>query len=84
MLSDKRITLVSDTIVDDVKIASYGAVIYVKSNEMSLTSRYADSDSYEQNMEVVRDDRYEFESFAYELKNMLRQYATLEEEGAGE
>ena len=72
MLSNKRLTIVADTTLDDVKIAAYGAVLNLESMELSLTSRYLDKEACKVNKEIVRADQAEFEDYAYLIQDQLK------------
>lgn len=80
MLSNHRITIIADTIVDEVKIASYGAILNVENGEMSLTNRHIDNDACKTHKEMVRTDRAEFEDFAYAIQDMIRDTFVSDEE----
>lgn len=72
MLTNKRITIVAETIVDEVKIASYGAILNMDTGELSLTSRNIDNDACKEHRDVVRAERAEFEDFAYMVQDQLK------------
>lgn len=72
MLSNKRLTIVAETILDDAKIASYGAVLNLENMELSLTSRYLDKEACKVNREIVRADQAEFEDYAYLIQDRLK------------
>lgn len=75
MLTSKRITILADTVVDDVKIASYGAVLNADTGELSMTSRNIDNEACKTYRDIVRADRAEFEDYAYTVQDMLKSYA---------
>ena len=70
-LSNNRLTIVADTIVDDVKIASYGAVLDLNTRSLSLAARHLDEDACKLHRDVVRADRAAFEDFAYEVQEVV-------------
>lgn len=72
MLANKRITIVADTVIDDVKIASFGAILNMDTMDLSLTSRHVDKEACKIHRDVVRADQMEFEDSAYELQDMLK------------
>lgn len=80
MLNNQRITIIADTVVDDVKIASYGAVLDVTNNKLSLTSRNIEEETCKAYKETVRADRAEFEDFAYELQDTISAIAITKEQ----
>lgn len=71
MLSNKRMTLVAETIIDDVKVASYGAILDLSSMDLSFTSRQIDKGACKAYKEVVRADQAEFEDYAYTVQDLL-------------
>lgn len=71
MLNNQRITIIADTVVDDVKIASYGAVLDVATGRLSLTSRYIEEEACKTFKETVRAERNEFEAFAYAIQDVV-------------
>lgn len=72
MLSNNRITIVADAIVDDAKIASFGAILNVDTMELSLTTRHIDKEACKVHRDIIRDDQREFEDYAYSLQDMLK------------
>lgn len=72
MLTNHRITIVGDTLIDDVKIASFGAILNMDTMDLSLTTRYIDTEACKNNRDNVRSDQKEFEDFAYNLQDMLK------------
>ena len=79
MLSNQRITIVADTVVDEVKIATYGAILNVETGELSLTNRNIDNEACKVHKDIVRADRAEFEDFAYMIQDNLRAVSETEE-----
>lgn len=79
MLNNKRLTIVAETILDDAKIASYGAILNLDDMDLSLTSRYIDKDTCKFNKEVVRADLAEFEDYAYKVQDKLAALAIKED-----
>ena len=72
MLNNKRITIVADTVIDEVKIATYGAILDVVTGELSLTARNVDADAAKAHKDLVRADRAEFEDFAYMIQDLVK------------
>ena len=72
MLSSTRITIVSDVIVDEVKIASFGAILNAETNDLSLTTRHIDKEACKIHKDIVRADQAEFEDYAYALQDQLK------------
>lgn len=80
MLNNKRLTIVAESILDDVRIASYGAVLNLDDMDLSLTSRHIDKEACKLNKEIVRADQAEFEDYAYAVQDMLSSKKTAPEE----
>lgn len=73
MLANNRITIMADTVVDETKIASFGAIINVTDNmDLSLTMRHIDKHACKTHRDIVRADQKEFEDYAYSLQDKLR------------
>ena len=72
MLSSTRITIMSDVIVDEVKIASFGAILNAETNDLSLTTRHIDKEACKIHKDIVRADQAEFEDYAYALQDQLK------------
>lgn len=70
-LSNNRLTIVADTVIDDVKIASYGAILNLEDMRMSLNTRNIDEHACKIHRDVVRVDRASFEDFAYEVQEAV-------------
>lgn len=80
MLNNKRMTIVADTIVDDVKIATYGAILDIATGELSLTARNIDNNACKVYKDIVRADRAEFEDFAYMMQDTIKPIEEVSEE----
>lgn len=72
MLTNTRITIVADTVVDEVKIASFGAILNTETNDLSLTNRHIDKEACKIHKDIVRVDQAAFEDYAYNLQDMLK------------
>jgi hypothetical protein len=70
-LSNNRLTIVADTVVDDVRIATYGAIMNLENLSMSLTARKLDEHACKVYRDVVRADQAAFEDFAYEVQEQV-------------
>lgn len=70
-LSNNRLTIVADTVVDDVKIATYGAIMNLETMSMSLTARKIDEYACKIYRDTVRADQAAFEDFAYEVQEAV-------------
>ena len=71
MLSNKRLTIVAETIVDGEKIASYGAILNLDDMDLSFTSRYINKEACKIHKETVRADSNAFEDYAYAVQDKL-------------
>lgn len=67
-----RITIIADTVVDEVKIASYGVILNAETNGLSLTTRHIDKEACKFHKDIIRADQAEFEDYAYNLQDMLK------------
>ena len=72
MLNTKKITIVADTIIDEAKVATYGAILDVATGELALTARNIDNDAAKTHKDIVRADRAEFEDFAYMIQDLVK------------
>ena len=72
MLNGTRLTIVGDSVVNDVRIATFGAVLNLEDMELSLTSRHIDKELCKNNRDVVRKDQADFEDYAYDLQDRLK------------
>lgn len=71
MLSNKRLTILADTVVDNAKIASYVAVLDLEDMDLSLSSRHIDNNACKVHKDIVRKDNKDFEDYAYALQDKL-------------
>jgi hypothetical protein len=71
MLKNKRFTLTAQTAVENDVIASHGAVIDPDAGTVQFMCRQVNVSACEEHRDIVRDDRAEFEDFAYEIKNAI-------------
>lgn len=72
MLNGTRLTIVADSVVNDIRIATFGAVLNLEDMELSLTSRHIDKELCKSNRDVVRKDQADFEDYAYDLQDRLK------------
>ena len=72
MLNGTRLTIVADSVVNDVRIATFGAVLNLEDMELSLTSRHIDKELCKSNRDVVRKDQADFGDYAYDLQDRLK------------
>ena len=72
MLNGTRLTIVGDSVVNDLRIATFGAVLNLEDMELSLTSRHIDKELCKSNRDVVRKDQADFEDYAYDLQDRLK------------
>lgn len=74
MLTNQKITITADTIVDDEKIATFGASLDANNMELSMIGRYVDKEAYKMYRDIVSADQAMFEEYAYEVQDMLNSY----------
>lgn len=72
MLINKKITMLCDSTLDDIKIASFGAVLNTDTMDLTMTSRYINKDLCKLHRDLVRSDQAEFEDFAYTVQDALK------------
>lgn len=72
MLNGTRLTIVADSVVNDIRIATFGAVLNLDDMELSLTSRHIDKELCKINRDIVRKDQADFEDYAYDLQDRLK------------
>ena len=72
MLNGTRLTIVAESVVNDIRIATFGAVLNLDDMELSLTSRYIDKELCKINRDIVRKDQADFEDYAYDLQDHLK------------
>lgn len=70
MLGTKRITITSTSVVDDLEIAKFGAVI--EGDSCKFFSDYKDQEACKTHRSVVRADQCEFEDYVYDLHAYLK------------
>ena len=70
-LGNKKISVMADTTVDSVKVATYSATVNVDTTEVTVTTRYTSSDAYEAHKAVIEKDRDEFVVFAMDVQKSV-------------
>jgi hypothetical protein len=75
MLTNKRLSILSDTIIEGEKIASYGAVLDLDTMELSMTGRYINKESCKEYRDMVRSDQAAFEDYAYMVQDKMKEIA---------
>ena len=73
MLSNHKISIIADTVIDGVKIATYSASLDVETDNLTLGVRHNDKEACKVNRDIVREDRKKFEDFAYSLQDMIKE-----------
>lgn len=71
-LNNHRITIAADTVVDEVRIANYGAILDVDTNDLTLYTRYIDKEACKTHKDLIRADQVAFEDYAYSLQDTLK------------
>lgn len=69
MLTSKKITLESRTVVNEVEICKYIAIISEDNSEVTFFTQMLDKAACKEYRDIVRDDRAAFEDWAYELQD---------------
>lgn len=70
-LSNTKVSVMADTVVDGVKVASYSATVNVDTTEVTVTTRYTSSDAYEAHKAVIEADRDDFVKFAMDVQKSV-------------
>lgn len=71
MLSNKKITITSDVVINEERVATFGAVINLDTNEMSLFDRKLHTEACKIHRNEVRANQAEFEDFVYQLQDSM-------------
>lgn len=71
-LENKKLTITADTMIGDSKIVGYGAVIDLGTGKMNIFERRGDAELIKENRDIVREDRAEFEDFAYSVQDDIK------------
>ena len=71
-LSNCKLTIAGETVVNDAKIVGFGALIDLESGDMRMFENKFDHEAIKQNREMVRDDRSAFEDFAYAVHDEVK------------
>ena len=77
MLSNHKISIIADTILDDVKIATYSASLDVATDNLTLGVRHNDKEACKLNRDLVREDQKKFEDYAYYLQDVMKGIVTV-------
>lgn len=72
MLTNNKLTIVADSIIDEERIASFGAIMNLETMELHMTSRYINKDACKLHKDIVRADQAAFEDHAYSIQDMLQ------------
>lgn len=83
-LENKKLSITADTMIGDVKVVSFGAVIDLGTGEMNIFERRGDANTIKENRNAVREDRAEFEDFAYSVQDDIQGLLGLTDEGTEE
>lgn len=67
MVTNKRIAVMADTVVNEKRIASHSAIIGAD-GDISFNTRYLDNEACKEHRDIVREDRAEVEDLAYEAQ----------------
>lgn len=73
MLSSHKISIIADSIVDDVKIATFSASLDVVTDNLNLGIRHVDKEACKEYRDIVREDQKKFEDYAYSLQDMMKE-----------
>ena len=73
MLSNHKISIIADTVMDGAKIATFSASLDVDKSNLTLGVRYIDKEACKNNRDMIREDQKTFEDFAYSLQDMVKE-----------
>lgn len=87
MLTNRRLTMTADILVNDTRIAIAGAIVNVEAGTVQFAHKHIDPGACEECRDIVRKECAKFENFAYDIKNDIKgmltaETATAEEETA--
>ena len=71
-LNNKRLAIMASTVVNDVKVVEYTAIMNLETGKMNITERRADGELLKEHRDIVREDRAEFENFAYSVQDDVK------------
>ena len=81
MLSTKKITLESKSMVDGKEIMGFRAIIGTEKNDdVTLLPYQINKEACKEHRSIVRADQCEFEDYAYKFQEMLIEAATTKAE----
>ena len=73
MLNNHKISIIAESVVDGVKIASFSASMDANTAELRLGVSHIDREACKNNRNIVRDDQKKFEDFAYSLQDYIKE-----------
>lgn len=71
-LNNKRLAIFAATVVNDVKIVEYTAAMDLETGRMNISERRGDCELLKEHRDIVREDRAEFENFAYSVQDDIK------------
>lgn len=73
MLFGHKISVIADTVIDGVKVATFSASLDVETNNLTLATRHIDKNACKEHRDIIRDDQKKFEDYAYSLQDMVKE-----------
>ena len=73
MLFGHKVSIIADTVIDGVKIATYSATLDVETDNLTLGTRHVDKEACKANRDMVREDQKKFEDYAYYLQDVMKE-----------
>lgn len=67
-LENKKLTITADTLVNGSKVVTFGAVMDLHTGNMRIYEQRGNDDLMRENRDIVREDRAEFEDFAWAVQ----------------
>lgn len=78
MLNNNKLNLSADSVVNDVKICSFVAVVGLDNFRVQIGERRLNEEAYEEYRDIVSDNRKAFEDLVYGVKNTVKEMAEIE------
>lgn len=71
-LTKKRLAIMASTVVNDVKVVEFTAIMDLNTGKMNIAERRGDGELLKEHRDIVREDRAEFENFAYSVQDDIK------------
>ena len=71
-LNNKKLAVMAATVVNDVKVVEFTAIMNLDTGKMNIAERRADGELLKEYFDTVHEDRKEFERFAYSVQDDVK------------